>query len=63
MPPLGLIRLLRVLLAELVDENLKKRLVIGRTSLEVTRTGAVTELPESSLVLFDKDGKVFWKTP
>jgi hypothetical protein len=48
---------------ELFDENWKKRVVIGRTALEVTRTGAVTELPESSLVLFDKDGRVLWKTP
>jgi len=48
---------------ELFDENRMKRAVLGRTALEVTRTGAVTELPESSLVLFAKDGKILWKTP
>ena len=45
------------------DENQKARAVLGHTELEATVTGAVEQRPASSLVLFDKDGKVIWKAP
>jgi hypothetical protein len=37
--------------------------VLGVTNLELTRTGAKETTAESSLVLFDKDGKVIHKAP
>jgi len=37
------------------------RAVLGRTNLETPRSGSVETLPLSSLVLFDKEGKVLWK--
>jgi hypothetical protein len=39
------------------------RAVLGHTALEATATGTVEQRPASSLVLFDKDGKVIWKVP
>lgn len=48
---------------ELSDENGMHRAVLGSTALETTRTGTVEQRPPSSLVLFDKDGKVRWATP
>ncbi len=45
------------------DKDGQKRATLGSTSLETTRTGAVTKRAESSLVLFDKKGKVLWSTP
>ncbi len=48
---------------ELYDKDGNKRAVLGSTSLETTRTGTVTKTAESSLVLFDKKGKVLWKAP
>ncbi len=48
---------------ELRDPNGKSRAVLGSASLETTHTGAVTKRAESSLVLFDKQGKVLWKAP
>jgi len=47
----------------LSDRNGKLRAVLGATSLETIRTAEVTMRPESSLVLFDKDGKVMWQAP
>ena len=47
----------------LFDENENKRAVLGFTSLEVTKTGEVRNLPPSSLVLFNKEGKVLFKAP
>jgi len=47
----------------LYDKDGNKRAVLGSTSLETTRTGTVTKTAESSLVLFDKKGKVIWKAP
>jgi len=47
----------------LQDENSKARAVLGQTVLEVKATGTVEQRPASSLVLFDKDGKVIWKAP
>lgn len=47
----------------LLDQAGRARAVLGRTVLETVRTGEAIERPESSLVLFDKDGKVLWKAP
>jgi hypothetical protein len=44
------------------DEN-RNRAVLGHAALEATATGTVEQRPASSLVLFDKDGKVIWKAP
>ena len=35
----------------------------GHPALETTATGTVEQRPASSLVLFDRDGKVIWKVP
>ncbi|MCZ6624409.1 MAG: hypothetical protein O7B35_09320 [Deltaproteobacteria bacterium] len=45
------------------DTSRNTRLVLGNTSLETTDTGTKTRTAESSLVLFDKKGKVIWKAP
>ena len=37
--------------------------VLGHTVLERKIKGSVEHLPASSLVLFDKDGKVVWRAP
>ncbi len=47
----------------LYDENEKERAVLGHAALEATATGTVEQRPASSLVLFDRDGKVIWKVP
>ncbi len=39
------------------------RAVLGSIDLETTATGSVEQRPASSLVLFNKDGKVIWQTP
>lgn len=39
------------------------RAVLGVTSTVTIKTGQTTTRPESSLVLFDKDGKVMWQAP
>lgn len=39
------------------------RAVLGPTSLEAAKTGEIRTRPESSLVLFDKDGRVMWQAP
>jgi hypothetical protein len=48
---------------ELSDKAGVSRAVLGATSLNTIKTGEVTTRPESSLVLFDKDGKVMWIAP
>jgi len=47
----------------LYDKDRNKRAVLGGTSLETTSTGTEIKTAESSLVLFDKKGKVIWKAP
>ena len=47
----------------LLDADEKERVVLGPMPLEVTRTSVVEERSESSLVLFDKEGKVLWEAP
>jgi len=47
----------------LYDKDDKIRAELGTTSLETSRTGAIERRPESSLVLFDKKGKVIWSAP
>ena len=37
--------------------------VLGNTELKVTHTGEVRKRPASSLVFFNKDGKVIWSAP
>ncbi len=44
-------------------ENQKNGAVLGHTALETKATGTVEQPPASSLVLFDRDGKVIWKAP
>lgn len=39
------------------------RLALRRTELERVKTGQGIIRPESSIVLFDKEGKVIWKAP
>ncbi len=45
------------------DTEGRSRATLGYTELETTGTGTVTKQSESSLVLFDKDGKVIWAAP
>lgn len=45
------------------DEKGTSRVVLGQTKLENKATGVTEERPLSSLVLFDKDGKVVWQAP
>jgi hypothetical protein len=45
------------------DERGMSRAVLGGASLENKATGVKEQRPASSLILFDKDGKVIWKAP
>jgi hypothetical protein len=45
----------------LADEQGKPRAVLGALALKTIGTGAVEQRAESSLVLFDKEGKVLWQ--
>jgi len=47
----------------LYDAEGNHRAALGSTSLETVKTGAVTKTAPSSLVLFDKEGKVIFKAP
>jgi len=47
----------------LYDDNGKIRAVLGSTNLETVRTEVVEKRPASSLVMFNKDGKVIWSAP
>ncbi len=65
----GAVRLASVLRNEefpsvdIVDTNEVIRATMGCTSLETISTGNVTSRSASSLVLFDKEGKVLWSAP
>ena len=48
---------------KLYDKDGNKRAVLGGTSLVTIGTGTEIKTAESSLVLFDKKGKVIWKAP
>lgn len=48
---------------QLNDEKGNPRLQLGATSLYTKATDVTTNLPVSSMVLFDKDGKVTWQAP
>ena len=48
---------------KLQDSNGKDRAVMGWTNIESKVDGTVTKRPESSIVLFDKEGNVIGKTP
>jgi hypothetical protein len=45
------------------DEQFKDRAVVGSVALQQTKTGSTEARPPSSLVLFDKEGRVIWKVP
>jgi len=45
------------------DDKGNTRAVLGTVDLKVTDTGETRKRPESSLVLFGKDGKVIYKAP
>jgi len=48
---------------ELFDEAGKSRAVLGVTKLKSIRSGSTEVRAPSSLVLFDKEGKVVWEAP
>lgn len=50
-------------LLSLADENGRERATLGCTSLVGTETGGTEQLAPSSLVLFDKKGKVIYRAP
>lgn len=45
------------------DERGTNRAALGHTEVEREATGVIEVRPPSSLVLFNKDGKVIWKAP
>jgi hypothetical protein len=45
------------------DAEQRRRAVLGVADLQTVTTGATTKTGPSSLVLFDKDGKVIWRAP
>lgn len=47
----------------LLDDTGKSRATLGVAELEKVQTGASERTAESSLTLFDKAGKVMWRTP
>ena len=48
---------------EISDEDGKERAVLGSVDLNVIATGEAQKRPESSLVLFGKNGKVVYSAP
>lgn len=48
---------------ELSDEKSQTRAAVGVTDLEATATGEARRTAESSVVLFDREGKVIWRAP
>jgi hypothetical protein len=53
-----------VQLSEFADKRqLTRRAALGSVELEDAKTGTVTTQPVSSLVLFDKEGKVLFRAP
>lgn len=47
----------------LTDDRVRTRLALGYAELGMTKTGERVTRPESSIVLFDRDGKVIYKVP
>jgi len=47
----------------LKDQGGKVRSAMGAISIQAMQTGEITQRSESSIVLFNKDGKAVWKTP
>jgi len=50
-------------LLRLNDDRGEGRATLGVSSQETNRIGAMTNRPESSLVLYNKEGKVIWQAP
>jgi len=48
---------------EIYDEKMNSRAVLGSVNLNVIDTGEIRKRPESSLVLFGRDGKVVYSAP
>ena len=48
---------------ELYDQDGKPRAALGYNERELARTGATENRGETSLVLFDKEGRVLWHAP
>jgi hypothetical protein len=48
---------------QLFDDPKTLRAVLGNTNLQTVRTGSKEMTALSSLVLFDKEGKVLWRAP
>ena len=48
---------------EIYDQEGNKRAALGSVNLNVIATGEIQKRPESSLVLFGKDGKVVYSAP
>ena len=48
---------------QIYDESGSMRASLGNTEITARKTGEGRQLAESSLVLFDKDGKVLFKAP
>lgn len=46
-----------------LEDFSRAKICLGNTELENIRTGVTERRPASSIVLFDKDGIVFWKAP
>jgi hypothetical protein len=45
------------------DDEGKQRAILGSVDLNVIATGETRKRPESSIVLFGKDGKVVYSAP
>ena len=45
------------------DNNAQSRLIIGSSEITSRNKGTVEKRPESSMVMFDKDGKLIWLAP
>lgn len=45
------------------DDKAQTRLVIGTTEITNRLKGTIERRPESSLVMFNKDGKLIWSAP
>jgi len=48
---------------QIYDEAGMLRTTLGSAALQAVRTGATTQTAESSLVLFEREGKVLWQAP
>ena len=45
------------------DKSTNSRAVLGETTLLINEAGITAERPAGSLLIFNKDGKVIWRTP